>query len=117
MSILPGVTSPRAFKMHKPDFSQGFHERWEAWLHWIREDAKKHGVRWKLEDENLALRRYLTENHAIAHEPVRCEVCSEEIADCRLKRIDPFAVPPAVKERITLMRRRSAETRWRLTKI
>lgn len=83
-----------------PDYSLGYHERWEAWLHWWRHQAASSGAPPDNQAETKALEEWLTRNRKHAAEPVSCSVCQEQIAQAMLLGEDPFKVPTFAKEAI-----------------
>ena len=94
--------------METHDYENGFHARWEVYVHYLRDAARQTGSALTPQAEQRLLEDWLRVNRKRANESQRCESCTEEIAQARLEKRNPFQIPAAVKAAMITWSKRMA---------
>jgi hypothetical protein len=83
--------------MEQIRYQHGYHEKWEAWLHGLREAARLDGHPLSLAQVSAALTEWTRINHQTANLETPCNVCQEQIAQGLIDGTDPFRCPDEVR--------------------
>lgn len=84
--------------MGETRYSQGYHHKWEVYLHYIRWQAKCAGSELSRDLENKMMSVWLEANQKSCDDECACTVCQDEIADGLIRKYDPFKMPPSIKK-------------------
>ena len=82
--------------MEQIRYSFGYHEKWEAWLHGVREAARLSGQPLSLARESALMTEWTRQNHQTANLETPCNVCQDDIAKHLLAGTDPFKCPEEI---------------------